>query len=58
MAGLTKEQRAAKAALAPTAEAPQSDDDGLVVVEKDGQTLRAHPTCVESHKAAGWKLKA
>jgi len=55
MAGLTREQRAEREA-ANAAETPK-DDDGLVAMEKDGETIRVHPTCVQSHKLAHWKLK-
>lgn len=27
----------------------------LVEMEKDGEHLQVHPTCVEAHKAVGWK---
>lgn len=56
MAGLTREQRAAKAA------ANQNDDDsasqsaGLVAMLKDGETTYVHSTCVQSHKDAGWQV--
>ncbi len=68
MAGLTKEQRAAKnAALIAEAEAQKASvaelvaeinavDDGLCAMTKDGETLRVHPTCVKSHQSAGWKV--
>lgn len=32
-------------------------DDGLVEVEKEGETLRVHPSCVKAHQAVGWKVK-
>lgn len=56
MAGLTREQRAAKAA------ANQNDDDsasqsaGLVAMRKGGEIVYVHSTCVQSHKDAGWKV--
>lgn len=56
MAGLTREQRAAKAA------ANQNDDDsasqsaGLVAMRKDGEIVYVHPTCVKSHQDAGWQV--
>lgn len=33
--------------------------DGVELVEmfKDGTSLEVHPTCVDSHVLAGWKLK-
>jgi hypothetical protein len=27
----------------------------LVLMEKDGEKLEVHPTCVEAHELAGWK---
>lgn len=30
----------------------------LVSMTKEGETLRVHPTCVDAHKLAGWKLAA
>jgi hypothetical protein len=30
--------------------------DKLVLMEKDGEQLRVHPTTVEAHKAVGWKV--
>lgn len=52
MAGLTKEQRAAKAA----AEASQPDDSShLIQVEKDGEVSLIHPTTLAEHKRLGWK---
>lgn len=48
MAGLTREQRAAKAAA-------ESQSD-LVAMHKDGETTYVHSTCVQSHKDAGWKV--
>lgn len=47
MAGLTKEQRAAKAA---------ESQAGLVAMQKDGVTAHVHPTCVKSHQDCGWKV--
>lgn len=29
--------------------------EGLITVTKGDETLKVHPTCVASHKAAGWK---
>jgi hypothetical protein len=59
MAGLTREQRtereAAKAAAEAKAEAKQPEA-GLIRMTKDGEHIDVHPTCVASHKAAGWKL--
>lgn len=52
MAGLTKEQRAAKAANELAAES-QSD---LVSMHKDSETIEVHPTCVKAHLDAGWKV--
>ncbi len=50
MAGLTREQRAAKAA------ALEADTAHLVAMTKNGETLHVHPSCVQSHKDAGWKV--
>lgn len=47
MAGLTREQRAAKAA---------EQQAGWVVMQKDGEIAYVHPTCVKSHQDAGWKV--
>jgi hypothetical protein len=55
MAGLTKEQRAERAAQR-AAEAHEVDA-GLVEMVKAGEVARVHPTTVKSHQAAGWKLK-
>ncbi len=55
MAGLTKAQRAERAAQAE--EAPSTPDDGLVVMTKGDDELAVHPTCVEAHKRAGWLVK-
>lgn len=52
MAGLTKEQRAERAA-----QRAAHVDDGLVEMVKGSETSRVHPTAVKSHQAAGWKLK-
>lgn len=59
MAGLTREQRAAKAAAmaAQTTRTDDSDDiQGLIAMAKDGDELLVHPTCVESHLDCGWKV--
>ena len=35
-----------------------SEDVGapdLITVEKDGEQLQVHPTCVQAHEAVGWK---
>lgn len=53
MAGLTKEQRAERDAA--KAAAP-SDTTELVTMQKDGESLDVHPSCVKAHQAAGWKL--
>ena len=71
MAGHTKEQRAAKKAAQAEAEAQHQaqpeqqvavvkksapvSDVGFVPMTKAGETIDVHPTCVKSHKAAGWK---
>lgn len=65
--GLTKEQRAAKAApqendmagLPVDGEAlkPCAADDGLTAMLKGGEELRVHPSCVKAHQAAGWHCK-
>lgn len=54
MAGLTREQRAERAAL--QASDTPLDDDGLIAMTKDGEELRVHPTCVKAHQDAGWAL--
>ena len=33
-------------------------DPSLITVTKDGEELDVHETCVKSHQAAGWKVKA
>lgn len=53
MAGLTKEQRAAKAAQAEQLPV----DDGLITGIKGADELRVHPSCVKAHQAAGWAVK-
>lgn len=55
MAGLTKEQRAAKASADQNSQ-QVADDSHLIAVEKDGETLRVHPTALENHKRLGWKI--
>ncbi len=35
----------------------KADEVELVEMFKDGTSLEVHPTCVESHQVAGWKLK-
>ena len=42
---------------APEAESTETEieDDGLVAVHKDGETIRIHPTTVKAHHTAGWK---
>jgi hypothetical protein len=35
----------------------KADDVELVEMFKDGTSLGVHPTCVDSHVLAGWKLK-
>ena len=59
MAGLTREQRAAKAAEAEKTEAAKAvsvPDVDLIAMTKDRETLDVHPTCVKSHIAVGWTL--
>lgn len=51
MAGLTREQRAAKAA------AESQDDSHLIEMTKDDETIAVHPTCVAAHHRAGWRVK-
>jgi hypothetical protein len=55
MAGLTREQRAAKEAALLAEQ--QFVDDGLVEMEKDGEIARVHPSAVKSHQLVGWKVK-
>jgi|ADurb_H2B_01_Slu_FD_contig_21_1624321_length_517_multi_3_in_0_out_0_1 hypothetical protein len=31
-------------------------DAGLIRVQKNGETLDIHPTTLQSHKDAGWKV--
>lgn len=52
MAGLTKAQRAER-----DAKEHEEQDDGLIAMQKDGETLLVHPSCVKSHEAVGWKVK-
>jgi len=52
MAGLTKEQKAARAASAQ-----DTPDPFLVNMTKDGESLAVHPSCVDSHKSAGWTIE-
>jgi hypothetical protein len=62
MAGLTKEQRAAKAAAMAASTASDStpeahaDAPALVSMTKDGETLDVHPSCVHDHFRLGWTL--
>ena len=35
----------------------KADDVELIEMFKDGTSLEVHPTCVDSHVLAGWKLK-
>lgn len=53
MAGLTKEQRAAKAAADQNSS--QADESHLIAVCKDGETIRVHPTALADHKRLGWR---
>lgn len=53
MAGITKEQRAAKAAAEQNSN--QDDESHLIAVCKDGETLNVHPTALADHKRLGWK---
>ena len=53
MAGLTKEQRAAVAAADENSN--QADENHLIAVCKDGETLMVHPTCLAAHRLLGWK---
>ena len=55
MAGLTKEQRAERAAQDGDNLSPV--DDGLVAMVKAGEEIRVHPTCVQGHKESGWKVE-
>jgi len=56
MAGLTKSQRAQRAAgQAAPAQAANPDEPELVTMEKDGQTMAVHPTCVHAHRLVNWK---
>jgi hypothetical protein len=54
MAGLTKEQRAAREADRADEKASASPEEGLVRVVKAGESLDVHPTCLAAHKALGW----
>ena len=51
MAGLTKEQRAERAAQ------ESNENDGLVAMVKNGEEMHVHPTCVQAHKESGWKVE-
>jgi hypothetical protein len=55
MAGLTKARRAQREAPQATPAPPAPVDPGLVLMEKDGERLAVHPTCVHSHQLAKWK---
>lgn len=50
MAGLTKEQRAAREAEKAAA-APSPD---LIRMTKDDESLDVHPSCVKDHERVGW----
>ena len=39
----------------PKAAPKRKADDGLVLVEKDGEQIRVHPLSLENHKQLGWK---
>lgn len=54
MAGLTKEQRAAREAEKAEEKAMGRPEEGLVRVVKNGEALDVHPTCLAAHKAQGW----
>lgn len=55
MAGLTKEERAAREAKkADEQKAPAEPAEGLVRVQKSGEALDVHPSCLAAHKALGW----
>lgn len=43
----------AEAAVAPLETVPT---EGLVKMHKDGEDLHVHPTTVEAHQDAGWKV--
>jgi hypothetical protein len=32
-------------------------DDGLVTMERFGESMDVHPTCVDAHIKTGWKVK-
>ena len=36
--------------------APEPVQLDLVLMEKGGETLEVHQTCVKAHKDAGWKV--
>lgn len=58
MAGLTKEQRAAKEAERLEREAQEVKPEPevfLVLMQKDGEEIDVHPTCVKAHFDAGWR---
>lgn len=40
----------------PKKSAPDPVQSGLVLMAKDGARLEVHPTCVQAHKYAGWKV--
>jgi hypothetical protein len=35
---------------------PAAANSGLVKVEKNGETLQVHPTCVKAHEQVGFKV--
>lgn len=53
MAGLTKEQRAAKAVADQNSN--QADESHLIAVCKDGETIHVHPTALADHRRLGWR---
>lgn len=56
MAGLTKAQRAEKAAAELQGAVEAQDDSHLIEMTKDGETMAVHPTCVAAHQSAGWRI--
>ena len=42
--------------LVNTPEPAATPAEGLVAVQKGGEVLHVHPTCVKAHENAGWTV--
>lgn len=69
MANLTREQRAAKVAALQKNDGDLSEygpvighqiptDDGLILMAKESEVLRVHPSCTKAHQRLGWQVSA